>query len=428
MKMRLTDSKIAKLPAPQSGRVEYRDQELRGFALRITENCVRSWTLKTRAGGKQIRVTIPFDRFPTVESARTEARRLKGFAIIGRDPRSVIAIERMEAREIERAKLNRDSSTVQLKGRDFISHYAKKNQRSWRLTERLLEKNVFPEIGEFPIHSVRRSEIVDMLDKVEKRSGAAVADRTLAVLRKFFAWYAIRDDDFHSPIIRGMARTKPNERARSRILSDDEIRALWACTEKPVSDQASPGNTFFTLVRVLLLTACRRDEVSRMRRSEIDGDIWTIPAERYKTKRPHFVPITDGIAVELSKLPKSGKWVFTTTTKAPFSGFSKAKVRLDAAMHDWLEINCRADEKRAKIPEWRLHDLRRTARTLMSRAGVRPDIAERVLGHAVKGVEGVYDRHAYQQEKRDALLRLEAEIRRIIAPQTGNVVTMKSVG
>jgi integrase len=136
-----------------------------------------------------------------------------------------------------------------------------------------------------------------------------------------------------------------------------------------------------------------------MRWSEIDGDLWTMPKERYKTGRANAVPLTPTMQTILEAIPRTADFVFTTTGRTPISGFSNAKEALD---------------RRSGVTGWRFHDLRRTARSLMSRVGVPSDIAERVLGHAISGVAGVYGRHNYLEEKREALLALEAEIRRIV--------------
>jgi integrase len=190
-----------------------------------------------------------------------------------------------------------------------------------------------------------------------------------------------------------MTRTSIAARARDRVLNDTEIKALWqALLHIPYP--------FGPFTHLLLLTAQRRDEVANMRWSEIDGDLWTIPRERYKNGRANTVPLTEPVQSILAALPRSGEYVFTTTGHTPISGFSKAKAAIDRA---------------SGVMGWRLHDLRRTARSLMSRAGISSEIAERVLGHAIPGVAGVYDRHGYVPEKRDALQRLAAEIARLVA-------------
>ncbi len=273
--------------------------------------------------------------------------------------------------------------------------------------------------------------MAELLDDIEARKfktedgklrgGAVTADRVLAAVRKFFNWHAARDDDFVSPIVKGMARTKPKDRARDRVLNDNELRALWqALNEKPDPPHSRIANdTWAGLVRALLLTAQRREEVAQMKRTEIDADgVWTIPAERYKTGKRNVVPLSaPALAIiQNQHQVEDSDLVFTTTGETPFSGFTKAKRRLDAAMLAHLRGCAGNRASKVSLPTWRLHDLRRTAKTLMVRAGVRPDISERVLGHVISGVEGVYDRHTYLEEKRQALEALAVLIQRITNP------------
>jgi integrase len=180
-------------------------------------------------------------------------------------------------------------------------------------------------------------------------------------------------------------------------------------------------------VKTLLLTAARRGEVADMATTELDGDVWTIPAARYKTKVDHVIPLS-AEAVDLiraqapAKPAKNAHFVFSTTNGAkPFSGFSKTKRDLDKKIAEARERDGRPPRE-----NWTLHDLRRTARTLLARAGVRDDIAERCLGHVIKGVEKVYNRHAYLDEKRAAFEALAALVSRILNP-TANDGTLGEV-
>ena len=161
-----------------------------------------------------------------------------------------------------------------------------------------------------------------------------------------------------------------------------------------------------------------------MARQEIGTDgVWTIPADRYKTKRSNHVPLSNAALTVIEARPRIDgcDYVFPSRTKTPFSGFGKSKAKLDKAI--LKEMQKRADKgaEIGPLPNWTLHDLRRTAKTLMARAGVRPDISERVLGHVIAGVEGTYDRHSYADEKRDALEKLAAMIERILDPLPANV-------
>jgi integrase len=221
-----------------------------------------------------------------------------------------------------------------------------------------------------------------------------MADRCLAYLRRILNWHAARSDDYKTIIVRGLARTKAADLARDRILTDDELRSVWNAAK-------ALNNGFGPLVRFILLTASRRDEAARMRRSEIDGDIWTIPASRNKSKRDVAIPLSGAAQAILDGLPVigDGGLVFTRDGERAIGGFSKFKKKLDEV---------------SSVTGWRLHDLRRTARSLMSRADVDADIAERCLGHVINGVRGVYDRYSFLKEKRTAFEALAAEIKRIV--------------
>jgi len=176
----------------------------------------------------------------------------------------------------------------------FIRLYARRRNRTWEESERIFAKYVTPEWRDRSAGEIKRRDVAELLDKVEAENEPVMADRVLAAVRKLFNWIATRDDAFRSPIVKGMARTKPKERARDRVLRDDEIRALWAATE---TTRPAP---FGPLVRCLLLTAQRREEVARMRRREIDGEAWVIPAERYKTGRANAVPLSKSFQLPTS--------------------------------------------------------------------------------------------------------------------------------
>lgn len=171
------------------------------------------------------------------------------------------------------------------------------------------------------------------------------------------------------------------------------------------------SGTFGDLVKLLLLTAQRRDKVATLRWADVSVDgTWTVPtgAREKGTGGALVLPELDLEIIRARPRLGDNPFVFAGRGDSHFSGYSKAKAALDA---------------KAGVRSWCLHDLRRTARSLMSRVGVRPDIAERVLGHAIGGVEGVYDRHHYQQDKAHALQSLAALIETIINPPADNVVS-----
>jgi hypothetical protein len=374
------------------------DTSPRGFGVRVRPTGTKTFVYSYRAGGgrssRKRRYTIGRYGNLTLEQARKEAQKLAGLVAGGSDPAAERAAQRLEA--------EREKNTVAAIADEFIERYAKPKNRSWREYQRILDYNVKRRLGNRPIHDVTRREVVRLLDHVADHSGLSMADHVLAVVRKLFNWHAARDDDFRSPIVVGMARTSPRELARDRVLNDDEIRAIWAALDEN-------DYPFAPLVKLLFLTAQRRQEVAEAYWNEFSDSVWTIPARRYKTKVATVVPLSDAAEKILRSLPDLSPLLFTTSGDTPFSGFSKAKKRLDEA---------------SGVFDWRLHDIRRTSRTLMVRANVRADIAERVLGHAIPGVAGVYDRHDYLDAKRHALEALSTQIASILAKSSGSNVIM----
>jgi integrase len=266
----------------------------------------------------------------------------------------------------------------------------------WR--QGVLDRHVYPALGARPITEVRRSEIVRLLDGIEEGSGPAMAHSTLAILGKVLNWHASRSDDFISPVVRGMARTSRSEQARERILTDDEIRKVWGAN----------GGMFGAYIHFLLLTAARRNEAAQMEWAEVDGGDWLLPAGRNKTGVNLVRPLSHQAQAILQALPKAGKFVWMGTN--PMTSFSAYKAAFDKA---------------SGVKGWRLHDLRRTARSLMSRAGVPTDHAERCLGHIIGGVRGVYDRHEYHAEKQQAFEALAGIIERIVTGAQAGVVQLR---
>jgi integrase len=325
-------------------------------------------------------------------AARKHARALLGEVAKDRDP--------LQER---RNRISLAEDTFKSIAEAYFAREGKK-LRAVAVRQRVLERLVYPRIGAQPISAIRRSDIVRLLDRIEDENGPVQADRTLAYVGRIMNWHASRSDEFRSPIVRGMARTSAKERARARILTDNELRAVWKAAD------ATPG-PFGAFVQFLLLTGARRAEAAEMTWSELSGADWTLPAARNKVKVDLIRPLSAAAQKVLAKLPRVGGhgYVFTTGGDRPIGGFAKFKRRLDEA---------------CGVTGWTLHDLRRTARSLMSRAGVSSDHAERCLGHVMPGVRGTYDRHAYHEEKRHAFEALAAQIERIVNPQE-NIVPLR---
>jgi integrase len=302
----------------------------------------------------------------------------------------------------------------------FLEMHAARN-RSYDETKRIIDLYLRPRWEDRQICEIGRSDIVSRLDQIEAGAfkgkdgktygGPVMADRVLAQLRKLMNWHATRDPDFVSPIVKGMARTKPKDRARTRVLSDDEIHLIWLHLT----------GTYGALLKTLFYTAQRVGEVSQMRRSQIGTDsIWSIPVEASKGKRPQFVPLTvDALSLIQAQPEIDGSEMVFGAPKDPAK-----QIKNWSALKRELDDRVTASNAGEPLPNWTQHDIRRTCRTLMSRAGVRPDICERVLGHAIAGVAGVYDRHGYIEEKRQALEALATLLERIVNTNSTNQISL----
>ena len=264
MRERLSEETIKRLAIPDTGsRITYfagatiqGAKAPRGFGVRVTAGGARAFILNYRLRGREHRFTIgAWPDWSALKAAR-EARNLRQRVDRGENPLD----DRAPAPEIKTVSKILD---------DFVARYVRNNERPLRSADHIesaFDRLVKPRIGKLGVYEVRRSHIADMLDRIEDEAGPVMADRTRAYLRKALAWYAERDDQFNltAAFVRVKPRANPKDRARTRVLSDDEIRAIW-----PALGEAA---TFGALIKTLLLTAQRRDEVAHMSRKEIGED------------------------------------------------------------------------------------------------------------------------------------------------------------
>ncbi|MEY9185004.1 tyrosine-type recombinase/integrase [Bradyrhizobium sp. USDA 313] len=430
----LTATMITRLKAPAAGRLWVADSVVPGFGVRVTEKGAKTFVLRTRYPGETSASRREIGKVGEIELtvARDKARNWLKLIGEGKDPARVEAEQR-------RSQVAKDATTVDAVLDAFEKDHVE-GLRSGDQVKAAFTNHVRPRIGEKSIYDLKRSDITTMLNEIAaeiaaesrkakgERDGKVMADRVLAHVRKAFNWQMVQDDDFKSPIVRGMAKTKPKERARKRTLADDEIRDVWAAL-----DQMEQPACYPRYVRSLLLAMTRRNESARMHTDELESDLWIIPGSRYKNKQDHVIPITPALREQIGDKPdgcKGNSWyVFSTTTSGgqldgakPFSGFSKAKKELDAIIS-----KIRKAEGRAPMKQWQLHDLRRTGRSLMSRAKVDADHAERCMGHVIGGVRETYDRYEYLDEKRKAFEALASMLDMILNPSADNVVPMRAV-
>jgi integrase len=382
MQRKLTDRfcASAKPTGPQS---DFFDADCTGLALRVFRSGTRSWMFRFTWDGA--RKWLVLGSYPAIglAHARTLADEARTAVGKGHDPR--MAAQPLTLHAIAEDWLTREGVKLRI---------AEERKA-------VLERVVYPALGARPIAEIRRSNIVALLDDIEDARGPAAADKALEALSRIFNWHASRTDDFISPIVRGMSRN--HAAPRSRILSDEELRTVW--------HTAATQGAFGRMVRFLLLTGARRTEAAAMQWSELTDADWTLPAARNKTKLDLVRPLSPLALAQLP--PRTGLYVFSSDGGAtPLTSYSTLKATFDGA---------------SGVTGWRLHDGRRTARSLLSRAGVPTDHAERVLGHVIGGIRGVYDRHEYHAEKAHALAALAAEIDRIVSPPRPKVLTLRRV-
>jgi integrase len=289
-------------------------------------------------------------------------------------------------------------------------HVRRKNRVSTaRTTENIFNRIIVPAWRDRTIDSIRRRDIIDLVEDVAASGRGYHANRTCAVLSKFFAWLVARDALAVSPAT-GVERPH-KEKIRSRILTDDELRALWlACGHEGASGEA---------IRLMILTGARRGEVGEMPWREVDQDhqLWNLPAERTKNGRPHTIPLSRQAWTLIGTRPRFADCNFI------FSADGKR------AVNNWDEVKHRISAK-AGIPAdtWRLHDLRRTCASGMQKLGVSVPVIEKALNHisgTFRGIVGVYQQHDYADEVRIALQRWADRVEEIVGGKPAKVLTLR---
>ncbi|MSO94084.1 MAG: DUF4102 domain-containing protein [Rhodospirillales bacterium] len=402
MKAVNTDTQVEELPVKKTKRYAVAVKNQPGLYVRVTPKGVKSFVAVARdPHGKQVWATLNETKIDGARDAAREAMKrirdgLPAFEPPAPKPDAFKAVAENYLKREVRGKL-----------------------RSADEIERCLKVYVYPSWEKRVFEEIRRSDVAKLLDDIEDNHKAPrQADLVLAILRKLCNWHAARVDDYVSPIVKGMARQKPSEHARERILSDDEIRAVWPLL----------NDTFGAAVKLMLLSGQRRAKVASMKRADVALDgTWTIPTEdrekgnAEKIKLPELALAVLRDQKEVDKNP----YYFGGRGEGHINGFSRCKDALDEKLLAALkaEAEKRGEEpERVTIEDWVLHDLRRTARSLMSRARVPREVAEITLGHVIKGVEGTYDRHDYAQEKADALKLLADQVWKILNPQDATLV------
>jgi integrase len=389
------------------------DDEIPGFGLRLRERGSRTWIFQYALGNKQRRVT--FGRYPALsaEDARKQAGQLHAKVKLGSDP----ATEKVESRA-------RASETFEATVHPFLKRQKRRlKARSYIEAERYLLKHFAPFHG-LPIASIGRRTVAARLAQLADENGPVAADRARAWLSAFFAW-AMREGLVDGNPVVGTNRPAESK-PRERVLKDGELREIW---------RALGDDQFGDIVRLLILTGQRREEIGGLRWSEVidpaTGKLTCelrLAAERTKNGRLHVVPLSDMAHVVVAAQPRRlNRALVFGEGQGGFGGFGHCKTRLDKRI---LEGRKAQDGKAKPMAPWRLHDIRRTVATGMANLGVAPHVIEAVLNHVSgtkKGIAGVYNRSSYEREVRAALLLWADQVRSIVEQSERKVVPLRNV-
>ena len=380
MKLTKATVKEMRLPAGKAEALVF-DEDLSGFGLRLRAGGKRTWVIQYRVGQKQRRVTLGSADVIDADRARKEAKDMLAKVQLGGDPQ----VEKHMHRE-------KAALTLGVVGEKYLTLHADRHLGVRTLAEvrRALRTHWAP-LAEVGMDNLTKGAIAARLDEVALESGPYAANRCRAYLSAVFSWAVQRGYAEDNPV-RLTGRSAP-EVSRDRVLADWELAQVW--------QHAGTGD-YGDVVRLLILTAQRREEVGGMAWSELDltKGLWTIPGARTKNGRVHEVPLSEpALAILRERRRIEGRHLVFGTGGGGFSGFSRAKATLDARVDAAIKS---ADPKAPPMQPWRLHDLRRSAITGMANLGVLPHVVEAVANHqsgSKGGVAGVYNRSTYGAEK-----------------------------
>ena len=365
---------------PTTTRVEYVDDKVPGLALRVMPTGVKSWTVRYRHRGRLRRVTLGSAAVITLAQARERVRDLLHDASKGADP----ATEKQAGRK---AQTIGDLADL------YIEKWAKPRKRSWKADDNLLRKKVLPRWQHRAIADITRQDVRQLVEGVAEAGAPIVANRVAALLSKLFAFALDRDLVQASPAVR--IPRPGQEQARDRVVTEDELRALWLAF-----DALEP--TMGAFYKLRLLTAQRGGEVAGMRWQDVDlaAGWWTLPATSSKNKLSHRVPLAPSVVTLIESVKKT-------------------------AAKDALFVLAGARGKRQQseaaatftVSDFRGHDLRRTAASIMASGGIPRLTISKILNHVERNITAVYDRHSYDPEKRSALDWWDVKLRAILDNQ-----------
>jgi integrase len=396
---KLTESAIAKATVPPGkARAWLWDGTVSGFGVRIQPKGSRTFWLQYRAppGGRNAPTRmIKIGVYPAVSltDARKEALGFLGQVVRGNDP----AAKRQEAKR-------RASSTLRLllaQRGDYERHLHRRNIVNTKVIMSGLNRGLHKLMGK-DVTDLTRQDLVGAIERLEDEGKPGAAQDLRKFARTFLEW-CVRTGRAHSNVLAGLRNPKRSRAERlaaaangGRALNDDELRRVWQA--------AGDLGSFGGVVRLGLLTALRRGELAKLERArDIRADRLVVQAEHAKTGAQHEVPLTDLMRQVIAAQPvTTSPLIFPSpVTGGRIKGWTKLVKRL----------------QQASAVDFTMHDLRRTARTLMSRLGVSEDIAELAIGHVRADLVARYNFDQAWEGRRDAFTRVSAHIESLIGPR-----------
>ena len=333
----LTAASVQRIKPPKKGQLEIFDVGYPGLSLRISYAGSRSFNFFFRQQGKKEIRRMVLGHFPsmTLAEARDAWRSARENVVAGRDP--------AKARNRSNTATDFKSVSDEWLKRDQAGNKSKKE------VERVINREVMPSWEYRDVSTITKRDVIELIEGIADRGTPIMARRTLAYIHRFFKWAIGRDIGIENNPAAGVAKPGQETR-RDRVLSDKELKKVWKGAEKigwPWSDA----------IKLLVLTGARREEIGKLRWSEIAGDKISLKGERTKNGQPHTIPLSKAATAIIEDLPRINgdqDFVFTMTGRTPISGWSKAKIQLNAGV---------------AIEPWRIHDLRRTVATWLAEVG-----------------------------------------------------------
>jgi integrase len=396
--MRLDAKSIAALKLADKTDAIFFDDDLPGFGYRLRlgsgGKLRRSWVAQYKRAGATRRLLLGAGEVLSAEQARQAAKKVLAKVALGEDPQA----DRIDRRGKDRLSL-----------RSVVEEYLAAKQQQVRprtlveVRRYLTARPYFGPLHGVAIDTVNRRDIATRLVAITREHGSVTAVRARTTLSALFVWAMTMGIVEANPVI-GTIKPQDNQ-TRERVLGDDELVRIWC----------SCVGDFGRIVKLLILTGCRRSEIGDMTWTELDLErgLFTIPASRSKNGRTHTLPLTPLMLTIIKDVPRMATrdQLFGQRSHG-FTRWHKSKAELDA---------------RSGVRDWTVHDLRRTTATKLADLGVQPHIIEQVLNHQSghkAGPAGIYNRSSYEREVKAALALWHDHLRSIVEGGKRKIVSM----